>query len=154
MPVLALTVVLLLAGCATGPPVGPPASFSPDLRGTWTGTWGGAPASLVVTGQQTGHGESGLVLGPWQVLGERYPTATGVLTSTIDGAPVSTNMSGLLSHSGGGVVLTVHAASAAGEQWLTLRLVDTDRLEGMGQSQHPWGPRGPAQLVRRPRPPA
>jgi len=151
---LAMAVALLVAGCATGPPVGPPASFAPDLRGTWTGTWGGAPASLVVTGQQTGHGESGLVLGPWQVLGERYPTATGVLTSTVDGAPVSTHMSALLSDSGGAVVVTVHAQSSAGEQWLTLRLVDADRLEGMGTSQYRWGPQGPAQLVRRPRPPA
>lgn len=149
-----LAALVLLAGCTTIPPAGPPAAFAPDLRGTWTGTWGGAPASLVVTEQATGTGESGLVLGPWQVLGERYPTATGVLTSTVDGEPVSTRMHGLLSDAGRGVVLTVRAQSAAGEQWLRLRLVDTDRLEGTGESQLRWGPQGPAQLVRRTRPPA
>jgi hypothetical protein len=151
---LVVAAVVLLAGCATGPPVGPPAPVAPDLRGTWEGTWGGAPARLVITGQQPGHGESGLVLGPWPVLGERYPTATGVLTSTIDRAAISTHMRGLLSDGGGGLVLTVRADSAAGEQWLTLRLVDPDRLEGTGQSQYPWGPQGPARLVRQARPPA
>ena len=147
---LAVVVVLLIAGCATSPPVGPPASFAPDLRGTWTGTWGGAPASLVVTEQQSGQGESGLVIGPWPVLGERYPTASGVLTSTINGQMMSTHMNGLLSASSGGLVLRVYARSSAGEQWLSLRLVDNDRLEGMGESQWSWGPQGPAQLVRRP----
>jgi hypothetical protein len=121
----------------------------PDLRGTWSGTWGGGPVTLVVTEQTAGHGESGVVLGPWQVLGEVYPLARGVLTSTIRGQPVSTHMTGRLSDSGGGVILTVLARSPAGEQWLRLRLVGADRLEGMGESQMPWGPQGPALLIRR-----
>ena len=146
---LLAAVLVLLAGCATSPPIGPPAPVVPDLRGTWRGTWGGTPLTLVVTEQKTGHGESGLVLGPWQVLGEVYPTAVGVLTSTINGEMISTRMEGLLSGSAGGIVLRVQARSSAGEQWLSLRLVDADRLEGMGESQAPWGPRGPAQLVRR-----
>jgi hypothetical protein len=142
--------LVLLAGCATHPPVGPPAAAVPDLRGTWTGTWGGAPASLVVTEQQLGQGESGLVLGPWQVLGERYPTATGVLTASVNGQMISTHMTGRFSDSGAGVVLTVQASStSAGDQWLQLRLVDGQRLEGMGESQYGWGPQGPVQLVRR-----
>jgi hypothetical protein len=148
LAVLALALVLLAAGCATVPPTGPPAAVVPDLRGTWTGTWGGTPVTLVVLEQELGHGDSGLVLGAWQVLGERYPTARGVLTSTIDGVAVSTHMNGLLSDSGAGVVLTVHARASAGEQWLRLRLVAPDRLEGMGQSQMRWGPQGPAQLRR------
>jgi hypothetical protein len=149
----ALVVALvLLAGCATYPPLGPPAAVVPDLRGEWAGTWGGTPLALVVTDQTVGTGESGLVLGPWQVLGEAYPVATGVLTSTIQGEPVSTRMTGRLSDSGAGIILTVLARSSAGEQWLRLRLAGADRLEGTGESQAPWGPQGPAQLVRRRRP--
>jgi hypothetical protein len=142
--------LLVLAGCATSPPPGPPAASAPDLLGTWTGTWGGAPASLVVTEQQLGHGDSGLVVGPWQVLGQRYPTATGVLTSTINGQMLSTHMTALVSDSGAGPVLTVQASStAAGDQWIQVRLVGRDRLEGTGDSQLGWGPRGPVLLERR-----
>jgi hypothetical protein len=141
--------LLLLAGCATHPPPGPPASAVPDLRGTWMGTWGGAPATLVVTNQDLGHGESGLVLGSWHVLGQPYPTATGVLTSTVNGQMVSTHMNGLISDSGAGPVLTVQARSTtAGDQWIRLRLVGRERLEGTGESQLNWGPQGPVQLVR------
>ena len=142
--------VVLLAGCAVYPPPGPPAAVVPDLRGTWSGTWGGTPVSVVVAEQQLGHGESGLVLGPWQVLGERYPRATGVLTSSINGHMVSTHMTGVLSDSGAGPILTLQATgTSAGDQWMRLRIVDEERLEGMGESQHGWGPRGPVQLVRR-----
>jgi hypothetical protein len=144
-----LAALLLLAGCATHPPTGPPATAVPDLRGTWTGTWGGLPATLLVTDQQLGHGESGLVLGPWQVLGQRYPTATGILTSSINGQMVSTHMTALVSDSGAGPMLTIQASStAAGDQWIQVRLVDRDRLQGTGESQLGWGPRGPVQLVR------
>ena len=146
--------LVLLAGCATSPPVGPPASTAPDLRGTWTGTWGGTPLTLVVTEQREGHGESGVVLGQWQLLGQVYPTAVGVLTSTIDGELVSTHMEGLVSGPPNAIVVRVQARSPAGEQWLSLRLVAADRLEGVGESQAPWGPRGPAQLVRTAPPPA
>jgi hypothetical protein len=146
----ALVALLLLAGCAAAPPPGPPAAFVPDLLGTWTGTWAGGPATLVVTAQHEGHGQSGLVIGPWQVLGEVYPTATGVLTARVNGEMVSTSMSGRISDSGAGPVLTVQTqSSSAGDQWMRLRLVGEDRLEGTGESQQRWGPSGPVQLVRR-----
>jgi hypothetical protein len=145
-----LVALVLLAGCATAPPPGPPAAFVPDLLGTWTGTWGGGPATLVLTGQHEGHGDSGLVLGPWQVFGEVYPTASGILTARINGEMVSTAVNGRISNAGDGTVLTVLAQSpSAGDQWMQLRLVGEDRLEGTGESQHRWGPSGPVQLVRR-----
>jgi hypothetical protein len=150
MRALAVVLVVLVAGCATAPPVGPPAAVAPDLRGTWTGTWGGHPASLVVIEQREGVGDSWVMLGAWPVLGEHYPTATGILTATVDGQLVSTHMRALLAQHGAGLVLRVYARSSAGEQWLDLRLVDDNRLEGMGQSQMRWGPQGPARLVRRP----
>jgi hypothetical protein len=149
-PVVALA--LLVAGCAAGPPVASPAVAAPDLRGTWSGTWGGAPLTVIVIEQRTGHGESGLVIGPWQVLGEHYPTVSGVMTSSIRGEMVSTHMDGLVSDAGGRLVITVRARSAAGDQRMTLRLVDADRLEGAGDSQFSWGPRGPVQLARRAQP--
>jgi hypothetical protein len=121
---------------------------APDLRGYWTGTWGGEPLTLLVTEQTIAPGESGVVLGPWQVLGERYPTVAGVLTSTVRGERVSTHVDGLISQSGGAPVLSLRARSAAGDQRITLRLVDRDRLQGSGDSQYRWGPRGPAQLTR------
>jgi hypothetical protein len=145
---LVIALVLLATGCATGQPVPPPAAAAPDLRGTWTGTWGGAPLTVLVTEQKSGHGESGLVIGPWQVLGQIYPTLSGVLTSSIRGEPVSTHMEGLVSDTGGQLVVTVRARSAAGDQRMTLRLIAPDRLEGTGDSQYAWGPQGPVQLVR------
>jgi hypothetical protein len=144
---LVVTLALLVAGCA---PLPPPAASAPDLRGTWTGTWGGGPITVVVTDQQAGHGDSGLVLGPWQVLGQTYPTISGVLTTSIRGDAVSTQMAGRLADGGGGrLLVSLHARSVAGEQRLTLRLLEGDRLEGTGDSQYAWGARGPVQLVRR-----
>jgi hypothetical protein len=143
-----VALVLLVAGCATGQPVPPPAAVAPDLRGIWTGTWGGTPLTLLVTDQQRGRGESGLVIGPWQVLGQIYPALSGVLTSSIRGEAVSTHMEGLVSDAGGPLVVTVRARSAAGDQRMTLRLIAPDRLEGTGDSQYAWGPQGPVQLVR------
>jgi hypothetical protein len=138
---------LLVVGCA---PLPPPAASAPDLRGTWTGTWGGGPITVVLTDQRAGHGDSGLVLGPWQVLGESYPTVSGVLTTSIRGEAVSTQVAGRLADVGGGSLLvTMYARSVAGEQRLSLRLLEGDRLEGSGDSQYDWGPRGPVQLVRR-----
>lgn len=145
---LALVLALILAGCATAPPFGAPAVSAPDLRGSWAGTWGGEPFALLLTEQTIGPGESGVMLGPWQVLGERYPTVTGVMTSTIRGEQVSTHVRGLLGQTGAGLLLTLRAHSAAGEQRVTLRLVDGDRLQGSGDSQYGWGPQGPAQLAR------
>jgi hypothetical protein len=145
---LALVLVLVFAGCATAPPLGAPAASAPDLRGSWSGTWGGASFSLLVSEQTIGPGESGVTLGPWQLLGERYPTLTGVMTSTIRGERVSTHVQGLLGQTGAGLVLTLRAHSAAGEQRVTLRLVDRDRLQGSGDSQYSWGPQGAAELTR------
>lgn len=143
-----LLIALALAGCATAPPLGAPAVSAPDLRGSWAGTWGGEPFRLLVTEQTAGPGESGVVLGPWQLFGDRYPTVTGVMTSTIRGKPVSTNAQGLLGQTGTSLLLTLRASSSAGEQRVTLRLVDRDRLQGSGDSQHRWGPQGPAELTR------
>src|ERR671918_268077 len=147
-----LVVVLawLMTGCAASQPLAPPAAVTPDLRGTWFGTWGGTPLTVVVTEQKAGPGESGVVLGPWQVLGRPYPTVSGILTASLRGESVSTHMEGLLSESGGGrLVVNVRARSAAGEQRMTLRLVGPDRLRGTGDSQYTWGPQGPVELVRR-----
>jgi hypothetical protein len=154
MRCLAILVLVLFAGCATTQ-APPPAPIVPDLRGTWTGTWGGTPLTVLVLEQRSGHGDSGLVIGPWQVLGERYPTLTGVVTASIRGEMVSTHMEALIGDAGGGrLVATVRARSAAGDQRLTLRLVDPDHLQGAGDSQYAWGPRGPVQLVRRTQPAA
>jgi hypothetical protein len=145
---LGLVLVLILAGCATGEPIVPPTGAAVDLRGSWTGSWGGGPCALLLTEQTIGPGESSVMLGPWQVFGERYPTVTGVLTSTIDGAQVSTRVEGLVGQTGGRLVLMLRARAGAGDQRLTLRLVDGDRLQGSGDSQYRWGPQGPAQLTR------
>ena len=152
MRLLVVALALVVAGCATSQPASPPAVSAPDLRGAWTGTWGGAPLTVLVTEQRNGHGDSGLVIGPWQVLGQQYPTVNGVLTASIRGEMVSTHMEGLLSDSGGRLVVTVRARSAAGDQRMTLRLVAADRLEGVGDSQYTWGPQGPVQLVRQAQP--
>ncbi len=137
--------ILILAGCA---PVAPPAASAPDLRGAWTGRWGGGPCALLLSEQTIGPGESSVMLGPWQMFGERYPTVTGVLTSAIDGAQVSTHVEGLLGHADGGLVLMLRARAGAGDQRLTLRLVDGDRMQGSGDSQYRWGSQGPVQLTR------
>jgi hypothetical protein len=153
MKPLVLAIVVLLGGCASA--VSPPAPVVtvPDLRGMWSGTWGGTPLTLLVTEQRSAHGESGLVIGPWQVLGQVYPTLDGVLTSSVRGEMVSTHMSGLVSDGGGGqLVVTVHARSSAGDQRMTLRWSAPDRLEGTGDSQYAWGPQGPVELARRVQP--
>jgi hypothetical protein len=148
MRALGLALVLVLAGCASGEPVAPPAVSAPDLRGSWTGTWGGKPCALLLTQQTIGPGESSVMLGPWQLFGDRYPTVTGVLTSTIQGEQVSTHVDGQVGQAGGGFVLMLRARAGAGDQRLTLRLVAGDRLQGSGDSQFRWGPQGPAQLTR------
>jgi hypothetical protein len=145
---LAVMLALLVAGCASTEPVAAPAVSAPDLRGSWTGTWGGEPLALLLTEQTIGPGDGGVMLGPWQLLGERYPTVAGVLTSTIRGERVSTHVDGQLSQSGNRLMLTLRAHSAAGDQRMTLRLLDPDRLQGSGDSQYRWGPQGPAQLTR------
>jgi len=150
---VALALVVLLAGCASA--VSPPAPVVtvPDLRGSWSGTWGGTPLTLLITEQRSAQGESGLVIGPWQVLGQVYPTLGGVLTSSVRGEMISTQMTGLVSdHGGGHLVVTVHARSSAGDQRMTLTWTAPDRLEGTGDSQYAWGPQGPVQLTRGPQP--
>jgi hypothetical protein len=142
--------LLLLTACATGEPIAPPAVSAPDLRGSWTGTWGAQPCALLVTEQAMGPGPSSIMLGSWQLFGDRYPTVVGVLTSTVNGERVSTHVDGRVGQAGGGFVLMLRARAGAGDQRLTLRLVEHDRLQGSGDSQFRWGPQGPAQLTRTP----
>jgi hypothetical protein len=143
-----LLIALALAGCATAPPLGAPAVSAPDLRGSWTGTWGGEPFRLLLTEQTAGPGQSSVMFGPWPLFGERYPTVAGVMTSTIRGEPISANAQGVLGQTGARLLLTLRASSSAGEQRVTLRLVDRDRLQGSGDSQYRWGPQGAAELTR------
>jgi len=141
-------VVLLTAGCVVTPPVGPPAVSPPDLRGTWIGTWGGTPLSFVVIDQQISTGDSGVVIGSWQLLGQYYPTVNGVMTTTIGGEAISTNMTGQIAQWGQGFALVLRGRSSAGDQEMRVRLVEADRLVGEGQSQYAWGPQGSVQAVR------
>ena len=147
--VLTALVVLLTAGCVVTPPVGPPAVSPPDLRGTWIGTWGGTPLSFVVIDQQISTGDSGVVIGSWQLLGQYYPTVNGVMTTTIGGEAISTNMTGQIAQWGEGFALVLRGRSSAGDQEMRVRLVEADRLVGEGQSQYAWGPQGSVQAVRR-----
>ena len=147
--ILTLLVALLFGGCIVTPPVGPPAISPPDLRGTWIGTWGKTPLRIVVIDQQISTGDSGVVIGSWQLLGQYYPTVNGTMTTTIGGEAISTNMTGLIAQAGQGYALTLRGRSSAGDQEMRVRLVEADRLEGEGQSQHSWGPQGLVQAVRR-----
>jgi hypothetical protein len=147
--VLAILVALVAAGCVVTPPVGPPAVSPPDLRGTWIGTWGGTPLSFIVLDQQIGTGDSGVVIGSWQLLGQYYPTVSGIMTTTIRGESVSTNMTGLIAQWGQGFSVTLRGRSSAGDQEMRVRLIETDRVEGAGQSQYAWGPQGSVQAARR-----
>jgi len=144
----AALVACLLGGCVVTPPVGPPAVSPPDLRGTWVGTWGGTPLRIVVLDQQISTGDSGVVIGSWQLLGQYYPTVNGIMTTTIGGEAISTNMTGLVAQAGQGYALTLRGRSSAGDQELRVNLVDVDRLVGMGQWQYSWGPQGSVQAVR------
>lgn len=146
---LAILAALLLAGCVVTPPVGPPAVSPPDLRGTWIGTWGGTPLRIVVLDQHIGTGDSGVVIGSWQILGQYYPTVNGTMTTTIGGEAISTNMTGLIAETRQGYSLTLHGRSTAGDQEMRVRLVEDDLLEGAGQSQYAWGPQGLVQAARR-----
>jgi len=146
---LVLALAILSAGCVVTPPAGPPAVAPPDLRGTWVGTWGGTPLSLVVTDQRISTGDSGLVIGSWQLLGQYYPTLDGVMTTTIRGESITTNVTGQIWQSGEFFGITIRGRASAGDQQMTVKLVEEDRLEGMGQSQYTWGPQGPVQAVRR-----
>lgn len=151
-PHAALGLVLLFAGCAgASAPPGPLLSTLdiPDLRGTWRGTWGETPVTLVITEQQDSGSPSGVYLGPVQVLGQRVPGVSGVLTSVIAGHRVSASVKGWLTTSGRGTVtLWLEAHTADGTQQLSLTSVPPDRLTGRGESEFRWGPRGAVELIR------
>lgn len=152
--IVSLGLALWLAGCASGPAAPPPASSMgpppPDLRGAWSGTWGGAPLTLIITDQTELGADSGLYLGSLQVLGQRGPGVSGVITSTVAGEPVSASVKGWLGSSGAAVTLLLQARTLHGTLQLTLTRAQADRLVGKGESDFPWGPRGDVELSRRP----
>jgi hypothetical protein len=143
--------VLALSGCAETVDQAPPPAVTDvsDLRGTWEGTWGGAPVQLVIVEQHELGDYSGVYFGPVQVLGRRRPGVTGVLTSTIAGAPVSVNVEGWLGNINGKLALLLRAATRSGLQQLTLARTAEDRWTGRGESDFAWGPQGPIEIVRR-----
>ncbi len=148
---LVLGLALLLTGCAAPLPTPlPPSAPVPTLRGTWIGTWGGTPLTLVVIEQEEFDAYSGLYLGPLQLLGRRVPGVSGVMTSTIGANPVSVSVQGWLGSTGSGLALVLTARTMYGFQSLTLTLVETERLAGMGESDFPWGPRGVVALIHQP----
>jgi hypothetical protein len=151
--VLALAAGLMLAGCASGTPLPtPPTGEVPDLLGTWRGTWGGEPLVLLVTGQHEDTGYSGVFVGGAQIFGQRRPGISGVLTSTIRGAAVSSRAAGWFGRDATGrQVLLIQTDTPDGGQRLTLARVSESQLQGMGESDFRWGPKGPAQLTRQPR---
>ena len=152
--VLALAVfAALAAACSSGtalpqpPPPGAGATIA-DIRGSWRGTWGGAPASLLITDQETQAGYSGLYIGNYQLLGHQRPGVQGVLTSQIDHAQTSVRAYGWFGGVDGQLTLRVLADSPSGQQRLTMRPDGPDRLVGMGDSSFRWGPSGPIELIR------
>jgi len=143
----------MLAACTTGtalpqpPPPGSGASIA-DIRGSWRGTWGGAPASLLVTDQQTAAGYSGVYVGNYQVLGHERPGVSGILTSQINREQTSVRAYGWFGGVDGQLTLRVVADSPSGQQRITLRPEGPNRLVGMGDSSFGWGPSGPIELTR------
>ena len=119
---------------STVPPSAPrgTAVSIPDMRGTWRGTWGDAPASLLITDQQTA-GSSGLY---------------GILTSQIDKAQTSVRASGSFEGAGSELTLVIVADSPIGEQRITVRPDGPDRLVGVGESSFASGPHGLVDLRR------
>lgn len=150
-PVAGLGLALVLAGCAIAPPPPPaPAAGEPDLRGTWAGTWGGTPLALVIVEQHDLGAPSGLYLGSLQVLGQRAPGVSGVMTSTIGGQAVSVNVQGWLAATDRTLTLLLNTRTLHGTQQLTLSRVGAERLAGKGESDFRWGPRGHVELTRQP----
>ena len=148
----AILLVVALSGCAQTVDQAPPPAVTvmpDDLRGTWVGTWGGAPVQLVIVEQIELGERAGIYLGPVQVLGRRRPGLSGVLTSTIAGAPVSANAEGWLGNIGGRLTLLVRATTTAGIQQMTLARTAPDRWIGRGDSEFVWGPQGAIEIVRR-----
>jgi hypothetical protein len=149
--VAVVLLVVTLSGCARPVDLAapPPVTAVPDLRGTWTGAWGGAPAQLIIVEQHELGDYAGIYLGPVQVLGRRRPGVSGVLTSTIAGAPVSANAEGWLGYVNGRLTLLLRATTLSGAQQLTLARTADDRWTGRGESDFPWGPQGPIEIARR-----
>jgi len=148
---LLLAAALLVAGCQPGPPALAPVAVAPgvpDLRGLWTGTWGGAPARLVITGQADLQQHAGVYLGPVQLLGQRLPGLTGVLTLTVRGEARSANVQGWFGATGAGPALVLVAVTPDGREYATLRPLSADRLAGTGDADFAWGPRGVVDLAR------
>jgi hypothetical protein len=148
-----LGLVLILVGCSGSPgPMAPPPLYTvdiPDFRGTWTGTWGGSPVRLVIAEQEDQDARSGVYLGSMQVLGQRVPGVSGVLTSVVGGGQVSAAVKGWLTSSGrGAAMLLLEARTVDGIQHLALTSGPPDRLAGRGDSDFRWGPRGPVELIR------
>ncbi len=140
---------LLLAGCATTPPLTMPARPVPDLKGTWTGTWGGTRLTLLVLEQEDESSSGGGVsLGPWLLLGDRLPGVSGVLTYTAREEAISVNVKGRLGDWNGKLTLVLDPATTNGAQ-ITLTHVDERRLAGTGTSRASWEPQGAVELVRR-----
>ena len=149
----ALLAALVLTGCASGTPVlTTPTGPVPDLVGAWRGTWGGQPAALLITDQNAETAYSGVFVGDAQIFGPRRPAVSGVLSSTIRGALVSTRVTGWFGNDATGrQVLVLSADGVDGLQRLTLTRVSETQLQGTGDSTFRWGPSGPAQLTRQPR---
>jgi hypothetical protein len=152
-PLRAILAALVLAGCVSSTPVlTPPTGPVPDLVGTWRGTWGGEPAALLITAQNADGAYAGVYVGDWQVLGPRRPAVSGVLSSTIRGALVSSRVTGWFGNDAAGrQVLVLAADGVDGLQRLTLTRVNATQLQGTGTSTFRWGPEGPAQFTRQPR---
>jgi hypothetical protein len=107
---------------------------------------------LLVTDQNAEAGYSGVFVSREHVLGPRRPGVSGVLTSTIRGAAVSSRAEGWLGNDASGrLVLVIQTDMPEGVQRLTLSRVTSDQLQGMGESTFRWGPRGPAELTRQSR---
>jgi len=145
--------MVLATGCVTPLPQPPPPGAGAtvdDVRGSWRGTWGGAPASLLITDQQTQAGYSGLYVGSYQLLGNERPGVSGILTSEIDKEQTSVRAWGWFGGLSGQPTLRIIADSPSGQQRLTLRPDGPDRFVGVGESSFRWGPNGPIELIRVP----
>ena len=155
-----LSVLAVVAGCATPAPSPPPSPLPltgllPDLRGSWTGTWGGTPLNVLITAQEdVGDPAGGVYLGTFLVLGERAPTVSGVLTYARQGEAVSVSVRGWARASGRAISLVLAAAAPDGNLRLALGGASPQRLTGTGKSDFRWGPQGTVEIARTAGPPS